>query len=67
MSKSYLKLCLIVVMATVSAQYVTASGRKNPDPTIVKTEAGLVHGKISNRVLEFKGIPYAAPPLSELR
>lgn len=67
MSKPHLKLCLIVVMATVSAQYVTAAGRENPDPTIVKTEAGLVHGKISNRVLEFKGIPYAAPPLSELR
>src|ERR1035438_1144836 len=67
MSKPHLKLCLIVVMATVSAQYVAAAGRENPDPTIVKTEVGLVHGKISNRVLEFKGIPYAAPPLNELR
>jgi para-nitrobenzyl esterase len=36
-------------------------------PTEVVTERGPVVGTLVNDVLEFKGIPYAAPPIGELR
>jgi len=39
------------------------------DPLTVKTEAGKVHGKFINnsQVRAFQGVPYAAPPLGDLR
>ncbi|WP_249779171.1 carboxylesterase/lipase family protein [Bradyrhizobium sediminis] len=37
------------------------------DPTVVVTDKGAVRGAIRNGVREFKGIPYAKPPVGELR
>lgn len=37
------------------------------DPTIAKTDKGLVRGVVHDGLREFKGIPYAAPPTGELR
>jgi len=37
------------------------------DPTVVNVESGALHGTASDSVLSFKGIPYAAPPVGELR
>jgi para-nitrobenzyl esterase len=37
------------------------------DPRIVRTAAGLVRGTAANRVRSFLGVPYAEPPLGELR
>ncbi|MEM5786674.1 MAG: carboxylesterase family protein, partial [Syntrophobacteraceae bacterium] len=37
------------------------------DPTVVMTDKGAVRGMIRNGVREFKGIPYAQPPIGELR
>jgi para-nitrobenzyl esterase len=40
-----------------------------PDPLIVKTADGKVHGKLINdgKVQAYQGIPYAAPPVGNLR
>jgi len=36
-------------------------------PTVVSTEAGAVRGVVRNGALEFRGIPYAAPPTGQRR
>ena len=38
-----------------------------PDRTVVVTDKGAVRGAIRNGVREFKGIPYAKPPVGPLR
>jgi para-nitrobenzyl esterase len=36
-------------------------------PTVVQAQSGLVQGVMENNLLEFRGIPYAAPPVGNLR
>src|SRR3990170_930514 len=36
-------------------------------PTIVRVEAGELQGVVADGVASFKGIPFAAPPVGELR
>ncbi len=37
------------------------------DPTLVKTKDGIIQGTIENDIRVFKGIPFAAPPVGDLR
>ena len=37
------------------------------DDRIIKIESGRIEGTLSDKVLSFKGIPYAAPPVGDLR
>src|SRR5690606_4071436 len=37
------------------------------DPAVVTTDTGAVRGTVGDGVLEWKGIPYAKPPVGALR
>jgi para-nitrobenzyl esterase len=54
---SFVLIVNLAVASTVLAQ----------TPTPVRTQAGLVQGEIENSVTVYKGIPFAAPPLGDLR
>jgi para-nitrobenzyl esterase len=59
-----------LILALVAAGISAVAGA---DPLKVKTEQGQIHGKLlnsgegENKVRAFLGIPYAAPPIGELR
>ena len=57
---------LVTVFATVFVQ-ATVGRTAAPDPTIVKTTSGSLRGTIANGVVSFKAIPYAKPPIGDLR
>ena len=66
----YLALCACIVMITwPPVKQVPASKEKNPEKTeTVATQYGDVRGVVLNESVElFAGIPYAAPPVDELR
>lgn len=55
-----------VALISGDAQPLQAAG-KTTDPAVVLTDKGAVRGVIRNGVREFKGIPYAQPPVGDLR
>ena len=53
---------MLLLAATAEAPHA-----KTRDPAVIMTENGAVRGVIHDGVREFKGIPYAAPPVDRLR
>ena len=60
--KSIIKLTGAIAAMTFSAVTALAAA-----PTQVRIETGVIEGAVNADVLTFKGIPFAAPPLGELR
>ena len=61
---SYSRL-LIVAALVVSALTRPTNAAGSSDQ--VKVDAGVLQGAVDNGVLSFKGIPFAAPPVGDLR
>ena len=55
---------MLILIAAMSAGFVAPGG---VDRAIVSSSAGTVAGKSDGAVRTFKGIPYAAPPVGNLR
>lgn len=60
----FLRLLCIFLLCTSS---YAASISSPDDSTIIKTEYGLIAGEQQKAVIRFLGIPYAAPPVGQLR
>ncbi len=57
---------VLLAAATLSATPAEAEGGRR-SPTIVRTRAGLVEGTQRDGYRTFEGIPFAAPPVGDLR
>ncbi|WP_407563086.1 carboxylesterase/lipase family protein [Streptomyces sp. 184] len=58
-------LCLAV--AAVLSPTVVPSASAAPDPALVRVDGGLLRGVSAGDVVRFRGVPYARPPVGELR
>jgi len=56
-----------IVLLTASALYWSSGSQAQTSSKMVKIDAGAIAGSVSGDVLSFKGIPYAAPPIGNLR
>ena len=54
-------------LALLLSASVSIAAAQQSSPLQVKTEAGIVEGKMQGSSRAFLGIPYAAPPVGELR
>ena len=55
------------IAAMALALAACGGGGSTPDPTVAQTRQGAVQGTAANAVVQFLGIPYAAPPTGALR
>ncbi|HVS64274.1 MAG TPA: carboxylesterase/lipase family protein [Thermoanaerobaculia bacterium] len=60
-------LCVALVAASAGASGARAADSVPPATPVVKTKLGPVQGLVDDGILEFLGIPYAAPPVGDLR
>jgi para-nitrobenzyl esterase len=59
--------CFRLILASFLGLFVTAGTAMSATPLQVRTERGTVEGLRVKGVREFLGIPYAAPPVGDLR
>jgi para-nitrobenzyl esterase len=55
------------VTALLAFAGIAATQPDANDPTLIKIDSGVVRGTAANGVISFKTIPYAAPPVGDLR
>lgn len=59
---------LLFILSLLSIQLISCNKKDEPKSlTVVQTEGGIVSGLLEDSVYVFRGIPYAAPPVGELR
>jgi para-nitrobenzyl esterase len=62
-----LSIAVVAVLLAALSSVVTAFAADSPHRPIALTESGVVIGATTNGVSQFLGIPYAAPPIENLR
>ncbi len=58
---------ILAALVLASGPAVSATAQGTSGAATVKTRLGDVRGAVEQRILAFKGIPYAAPPVGKLR
>jgi para-nitrobenzyl esterase len=67
MTRSTTLRLLAAGLAAAAAMAAVAAPAYAQDPALVETDDGWLRGTVGDRTREFQGIPYAAPPVGELR
>ncbi len=62
-----LLLCSLAGLSAIGAAAAAAGQTPSQAPPVVKVETGELQGVVDDGVASFKGIPFAAPPVGELR
>lgn len=66
--KLFNALCLLAAaLILISSASAQEARKPEQSPTIVKVDSGQLQGVEADGVISFKGIPFAAPPVGELR
>jgi len=66
--ENFMRLCSLVLTATgMCAVLVNAQSVPRPVIEFVRSEAGFIRGQTDGQVDRFLGVPYAAPPVGDLR
>ncbi|HEY3950691.1 carboxylesterase/lipase family protein [Phenylobacterium sp.] len=67
MLRRLLPITLPMTLAIAAALFATNAARAADAPTVVAIDTGKVQGAVKAGVLSFKGIPFAAQPVGDLR
>jgi para-nitrobenzyl esterase len=59
--------CCAAVLLSLTACAAARAAAVGPAPAVVRTSGGLIRGAVTASYREFEGIPYAAPPVGDLR
>lgn len=59
--------CVVLLISAGCSPQSSNSEGSNGDTTVVSTEYGKIQGSISDGIVSFKGVPFAKPPVGELR
>ena len=62
-----LLLCSLAALAAAMGVGTAASSQTPPRSAVVRVESGELQGVVDDGVVSFKGIPFAAPPVGDLR
>ncbi len=58
---------LVICMVLIGCSFLAGCTQQESEPNVVKTDAGYVSGLQQDELRVFLGIPFAAPPIGELR
>jgi para-nitrobenzyl esterase len=58
---------LILGLLVLAASACSGTPGPSADPTLARIDTGALRGVASNEVIAFKGVPFAAPPVGDLR
>ena len=57
----------IIIFVAMIVLFASGCNNMQKQPSLVKVESGMVQGIVDSGLTVFKGIPFSAPPVGDLR